>query len=127
MSDLVVGVLLGLSIGFLGGAALFFSWKAGYTRKIRQDAVERSRAVITGKVAEQLLPYLPGFTFNPKDVRFLGSPVDLVVFDGLAAGKLERIVFIEAKTGEATLTGRERQIREVVTARQVEWSEWRVG
>lgn len=60
-------------------------------------------------------------------MRFLGSPVDLVVFDGLAAGKLERIVFIEAKTGEATLTGRERQIREVVTARQVEWSEWRVG
>ena len=52
-------------------------------------------------------------------MRFLGSPVDLVVFDGL--------VFIEAKTGEATLTGRERQIREVVTARQVEWSEWRVG
>lgn len=125
MSDIALGVLLGLSIGFLGGAALFFRWKARYARLIRQDAVQRSQAVITGKVAEQLLPYLPGFGFNPKDVRFLGSPVDLVVFDGLAAGKLERIVFLEAKTGSAVLTARERQIRDVVNARQVEWSEWR--
>lgn len=127
MSDVALGVLLGLSIGFFGGAALFFSWKARYTHRIRQDAVQRSQAVIAGKVSEQLLPYLPGFTFNPKDVRFLGSPVDFVVFDGLAAGKLDRIVFVEAKTGDATLTGRERQIREVVAARRIEWNEWRVG
>ena len=127
MSDVALGVLLGLSIGFLGGAALFFRWKARYTKEIRRDAVQRSQAVITGKVSEQLLPYLPGFGFNPKDVRFLGSPVDFVVFDGLAAGQLERIVFVEAKTGDAVLTGRERQIREVVTARRVEWNEWRVG
>lgn len=127
MSDVALGVLLGLSIGFLGGAALFFRWKARYTKEIRRDAVQRSQAVITGKVSEQLLPYLPGFAFNPKDVRFLGSPVDFVVFDGLAVGHLERIVFVEAKTGEAELTGRERQIRDVVTARRVEWNEWRVG
>ena len=127
MSDVTLGVLLGLSIGFLAGTAIFFSWKARYTRQIRHDAVRRSQAVITGKVSEQLLPYLPGFTFNPKDVRFLGSPVDFVVFDGLAAGRLERIVFVEAKTGAAVLTERESQVRDIVTARRVEWSEWRIG
>lgn len=127
MSDVLLGALLGLSIGFLGGTALFFSWKARYTQQIRRDAVDRSQAVIAGKVSEQLLPFLPGFTFNPKDVRFLGSPVDFVVFDGLAAGQLDRIVFVEAKTGAAGLTARERQIREVVIARRVEWNEWRVG
>ncbi len=127
MSDVWLGVLLGLSIGFLGGTALFYRWKARYTQQIRADAVRRSQAVVTGKVSEQLLPYLPGFTFNPKDVRFLGSPVDFVVFDGLAAGQLERIVFVEAKTGAAILTGRESQIRDIVNARRVEWNEWRIG
>ncbi len=127
MSDVLLGALLGLSLGFLSGAALFFSWKARHTQQIRRDAVARSQAVIAGKVSEQLLPFLPGFTFNPKDVRFLGSPVDFVVFDGLAAGHLDRIVFVEAKTGAAGLTGRERQVREIVMARRVEWSEWRVG
>ena len=60
----------------------FLLWKARYTRAVRQDAVQRSFAVTAGKVYEQLLPYLPDFPFNPKDVRFLGSPVDFVVFDG---------------------------------------------
>ena len=34
--------------------------------------------------------------------------MDLVVFDGLAEGRLRRIVFVEVKTGGAGLTGRER-------------------
>jgi predicted Holliday junction resolvase-like endonuclease len=76
-------------------------------------------------VFEQLVPLLPGFSFDPKDVRFLGSPVDLVVFDGLARGQLERVVFVEVKTGSATLSSRERQVRDVVRNRRVEWLEWR--
>ena len=67
-----------------------------------------------GKVSEQLLPYLPGFRFNPKDARFLGSPVDLVVFDGLAEGELRGVWFLEVKTGNAGLSGRERQVRDAI-------------
>jgi predicted Holliday junction resolvase-like endonuclease len=81
--------------------------------------------VIAGKVHEQLIPYFPGFPYNPKDVRFLGSPVDLVVFDGLAAGNVERVIFVEVKTGGAVLTTRERQVRDAVKAGRVEWAELR--
>jgi predicted Holliday junction resolvase-like endonuclease len=81
--------------------------------------------VISGKVYEQLLPYLPDFPYNPKDVRFLGSPVDLVVFDGLDRGLVERVVFIEVKTGQSNLTRRERQVRDAVKAGRVDWLELR--
>src|SRR6266516_2406258 len=101
-------------------------WKARYTPAIRQDAVQRSHAVTTGKVHEQLVPYLPEFGFNPKDARFLGSPVDLLVFDGLDDGELRRVVFLEIKTGGSALTGRERQVRDVVRAHQVAWAELRL-
>ncbi len=127
MSDLGLGLVVGLAIGILIGFGLLLLGRASHEREVRRDAVQRSQAVVTGKVTEQLLPYLPGFEFNPKDVRFLGSPVDLVVFDGLSNGQLERVVFIEVKTGEATLTGRERQVRDAVMARRVDWREWRVG
>jgi predicted Holliday junction resolvase-like endonuclease len=96
-------------------------WRLRHTRAIRQDAVQRSLAVTTGKVVEQLVPYLPDFRFNPKDARFLGTPVDFVVFDGLDQGALRRVVFVEVKTGTADLTARERLIREVVQAGRVEW------
>jgi len=103
----------------------FLLWKARYTRAIRLDAVQRSLAVTTGKVYEQLVPYLPDFPFNPKDARFLGSPVDFVVFDGLSDGHITRIVFVEVKTGAADLSTRERRIRDAVQDSRVEWYELR--
>jgi predicted Holliday junction resolvase-like endonuclease len=115
----------GTLIGFLLAWLYALIWKARYTRQIRADSVQRSRATISGQVHEQLLPYLPDFPFDPKDVRFLGAPVDLIVFDGLSAGKLERIVFVEVKTGNSTLTSRERQVRDMVLSRGVSWEEIR--
>jgi len=103
----------------------FLLWKTWYTRRVRKEAIQRSLAVTAGKVYEQLVPYLPNFPFNPKDVRFLGSPVDFVVFDGLSAGDVTRIVFVEVKTGEAALSSRERRIRDAVQASRVEWYELR--
>jgi predicted Holliday junction resolvase-like endonuclease len=120
------GLALGMAIGVLLSWIYFLQWKYRYTRLIRQDAVQRSQAVTSGKVHEQLIPYLPGFPYNPKDVRFLGSPVDLVVFDGLAEGHLQRIVFVEVKTGSAGLSQRERCIREIVEDGEVDWAELRV-
>jgi predicted Holliday junction resolvase-like endonuclease len=123
----LVGVMAGIVIGLLAGWAYAIVWKVRYTARVREDAVLRSQAIVAGKVHEQLVPYLPGFAYNPKDVRFLGSPVDLVVFDGLAEGNLRRIVFLEIKTGRAGLTVRERSVREVVRTRKVEWDELRIA
>lgn len=100
-------------------------WKTTHESALRQDAIQRSQAVTIGKVTEHIVPYLPGFSFNPKDVRFLGTPIDLVVFDGLCDGAVKKIVFVEVKTGSSALTGRERLIREAVHARNVEWLEFR--
>jgi len=126
LPSLVLVLILGIAIGLLVALLYIQQWKARYTQVIRQDAVQRSQAVTSGKVHEQLVPYLPAFGFNPKDARFLGSPVDLLVFDGLDDGELRRVVFVEIKTGDSALTGRERQVRDVVRASQVAWEEIRL-
>lgn len=118
--------MLGAAIAIVIAWLYFLIWRLRYSAKIRDDAVQRSLAVTAGKVHEQLVPYLPEFGFNPKDARFLGSPVDLVVFDGLAAGEVRRVVFLEVKTGGAPLTARERQVRDVIEAREVAWAELRL-
>jgi predicted Holliday junction resolvase-like endonuclease len=127
--ELLLGIVIGIIIAWL----YFLVWKLRYSASIRENAVQRSLAVTVGKVHEQLVPYLPEFGFNPKDARFLGSPVDLVIFDGLAAGNVRRVVFLEVKTGSggggggAPLTARERQVRDVIEARQVAWAELRLN
>jgi len=120
--DLAVGLAVGLLVAWV----YVLTWKVRYTAAIREDAVQRSQAITAGKIYEQVVPCLPGFPYNPKDIRFLGSPVDFVVFDGLAKGQVERILFLEVKTGGAGLTNRERSVRNAVQAREVEWLEVRV-
>jgi predicted Holliday junction resolvase-like endonuclease len=121
--DLALGILIGIVVASM----YFIIWRLRYSAAIRENAVQRSLAVTAGKVHEQLVPYLPEFGFNPKDARFLGSPVDLVIFDGLAAGAVRRVVFLEVKTGGAALTTRERQVRDVIDAREVVWAELRLN
>ena len=127
LAPLFAGIVIGIVVGLLLGLVRFLRWKARYTKAVRQDAVQRSQAVTVGKVHEQLAPYFPDFSFNPKDARFLGSPVDFVVFDGLNDGEVRRIVFVEVKTARAGLSTRERRVRDAIEARQVEWAELRVA
>ena len=83
-------------------------WKQQHEQEIRYDAVQRSSAVTRGKVTEHIVPYLPGFDLNPKDIRFLGTPIDLIAFKGLNDSMEEiEIVFIEVKTGGSGLSARE--------------------
>lgn len=124
---LLVGLAIGVVTTLLLATIYLLRWKARYTKAMRQDAVQRSLAVTLGKVYEQLVPYLPQFAFNPKDARFLGTPVDFIVFDGLSDGDVRRIVFVEVKTASSDLSTRERRVRDAVRAGQVEWSELRVA
>ena len=99
---------------------LFQDWAQQEEKGIREDAIKRSEAVIQGKVTEHLIPFFPDFKYNPKDVRFMGTPVDLVVFDGLGEGEMRKVVFVEVKTGKtANLSSRERMVRNCVEHKDV--------
>jgi predicted Holliday junction resolvase-like endonuclease len=91
--------------------------------EIRRDAILRSGVVTKGMVTQHIVPYLPGFDLDPKDIRFLGSPVDLIAFKGLNASVEDdvEIVFIEVKTGKSPLSQRERRIRKAVVGKRVSW------
>ena len=101
-------------------------WRAEAEAGIRADAVRRSSAVVSGKVSEHLAPYMPDFPYDPRDARFLGAPIDLLVFDGMNDDDLREIVFLEIKARGSSLTPRERRVRDAVLARRVGWREFRV-
>jgi predicted Holliday junction resolvase-like endonuclease len=97
-------------------------WKQQQEQAIRLDAIQRSSAVTRGKVTEHIVPYLPGFDLDPKDIRFLGTPIDLIAFKGLNASSEEiEIVFIEVKTGRSALSARERAVKKAVEQKKVSW------
>jgi predicted Holliday junction resolvase-like endonuclease len=91
-------------------------WRITAETEIRRDAVRKSDSVNVGKITEHFVPYLPEFGFNPRDARFIGSPIDFVVFDGLSEGDVRAVCFVEVKTGRGQLSTRERRIRDAVMA-----------
>jgi predicted Holliday junction resolvase-like endonuclease len=129
---LILGLLIGalLAYVYLRGRLVvqFERWKAEFEERIRQEVLERSRAVLKGRIGEQLAPLLPMFKHEPADARFIGSPMDYVVFDGYREGDPRRIIFLDVKTGKtAALSPIERKLKHLVEQGKVEWETIHVG
>ncbi len=104
--------------------ALLSQWKIENEDRIRKDAANRSVRNVLGKVTEHLIPFSEAMKqFNPKDIRFVGSPIDLIVFDGAEELKKEEMTiwFIEIKTGKSTLSKRQQIIRDAIESNRVKW------
>lgn len=89
--------------------------------KQRQDAVDKARSVLKGKITEEITPLLPDFPYAFGDCRFSGSPLDFVVYKGMSDGNVTEIIFLDVKTGEAKLNQVQRQIRKCVLDKQVKF------
>lgn len=102
-------------------------WRADEEDAIRRDAISKSVSVVRGKITEHLVPYMGQFPFDPRDCRFIGAPIDLVVFDGLYGDGLREVIFVEVKTGNSSLSPRERSLRDAIKAGRVRWETIRVS
>jgi len=94
--------------------------------EIRRDAIERSSKILSGKALEKLVPLLKNFNHSPHDVRWLGDPIDLVVFDGASNDNPQKITFVEIKYGESELTEKQKKIKQIIKEGKVFWEEIRI-
>ncbi len=96
---------------------------------IRKDAISRSARTLSGKTLEKLVPFLERFDHDPHDVRWIGDPIDLVVFDGYSESgrkSVDKITFVEVKSGESELHSGQKNIRSAVEKKKIKWEEFRV-
>ena len=138
--------LIGLGIGLILTVLVYFIMKiqlrhriamvekefqrtwAEQESSVRKDAADRSRYVIKGKIAEHMIPmYKEVFKHDPSDARFIGAPIDYLIFDGYTAVKDGNsdepitVVLADIKTGNAKLNRTERKIKEAVEQGRVRW------
>lgn len=129
MEPTALALALALGVVLLLVSVRYATYRAEYrfsredVKRERRDAAKRSLSVLGGKASEQLVPLLPDFyeDYSPSDARFVGSPVDYVVFDGLKEGDLRRIVLVEVKTGSSGLNRNERAVRRAVEEGRVDF------
>jgi predicted Holliday junction resolvase-like endonuclease len=117
----VMGIRIGIKQGRGREAA---EWTGGRLEKTVKARLKQSRAVLGGLVAEQIAPLLPGFPYDPGDCRFVGKPVDFIIFKGMNQKNITEVIFLEVKSGTAGLNDQEKCLRNAVQAGKVRWVEF---
>jgi len=104
-------------------------WKEKEEEKIREDAIKRSARILSGKTLEKLVPFLENFPYDAHDVRWIGDPIDLIIFDGYSSSQgkdVKQIVFCEVKSGKSKISRIQNKIKEAVEKKKVRWEEFKI-
>ncbi len=119
-------IILSYIVGVKIGALRRDKWWEAEIPGHRKDAIVKSRAVLGGQFSEQLAPYMPDFPFSPTECRFMGKPVDFIVFNGMDEKKIDEVVFVEVKTANSKLSPQEKNLKETIETKRVRWAEYRI-
>ncbi len=79
-----------------------------------------SQSVKYGKLTEHWIPFSKDFPYSASRFRFVGNPIDGLVFDD------QKIVFVEFKTASSQLNDNQKKVKNLVQDKKVEWLEFRV-
>ncbi len=114
--------VIGLLFGFLLGILLIYRNVAVPLKKEKKEVEERKRSLSTlyGKITEQFAPFMERYPYNPKNFRFIGSPVDGIQFED------DKIIFVEFKAAGSKLSQKEKRIKELVENKNVEWFKFEI-
>jgi len=129
MYEIIILLMFGIIL-YLLATTLDFKRKAAcyqelhIIQKVAREEAEskrKSTEVRTGQLIEKWIPYSSELEINPQNARFIGDPIDFIVFDE------DSITFIEVKTGQSGMTKRQRNIRKLIEAGKVSFKELRIA
>ena len=123
---LLIGLAIAYSLGKRNGIFQRDKYWEGELPTQRKEAIMQSRAVIGGQFTENLAPYLPDFPFLPTECRFVGKPVDFVVFKGMDGKEINEVIFVEVKSGNSKLSSQEKNLKETIDKKRVRFEEYRI-
>lgn len=91
-------------------------------KKIPERSEKAAVASNIGKTLEKVAPILPSFNFKKNDCRAMFDPIDYIIFEGLSEkGEVQRIIFVDVKTGRGTLNSRQKSIKAQIEKKRVEF------
>ncbi|MES2154600.1 MAG: Holliday junction resolvase-like protein [bacterium] len=108
--------------GLVTLAFLLSMWVRYLLRRLRKVKFDgRSQATRYGQITENFAPFMQSWPWDPKQFRFIGSPIDGVQFNE------DGVVFVEIKSASSRLSPSQQRVKAQVEAGHVSWREIRVS
>lgn len=101
-------------------------------QKEKDKILKSSKAVIRGKISEEIVPLLPNFPYKIEDCRFSGQPVDYIIYDGMSEfrdGNTEKeitIILMDVKTGSASRSKVQNAIKKAIETGRIKFETLKV-
>jgi len=100
----------------------------------KQKGRAASAHTTRGQLLEKWTPFVSAEGiedhWKPEDWTFLGQPIDYVVFDWRKDKELNlkegKVILLDVKSGKASLSTKQRRIRDLIQKGNVEWRELRL-
>jgi predicted Holliday junction resolvase-like endonuclease len=73
-----------------------------------------------GRMTEQFMPFMKDYPYDAQNFRFIGAPIDGLQFEP------DRVVFIEFKSADGRLSTRQKEIKDLILKKKVEFKEVRI-
>lgn len=117
--DIILAIFLAIVFFLLVILLYYFYKRSGdFEERLQQLRFDKnSQSVRYGKTVEQWIPFSNNFPFSRQDFRFIGTPIDGIAFEK------DKIVFVEFKAADSKLSEKQKQIRQLVESKKIEWFE----
>lgn len=109
--------VFGILIGFLVSIVIIYRTVVTPLKEEKRLLEEKKRSMssLYGKTTEQFAPFMRAYPYDPRRFRFIGSPIDGIQFED------DKIIFIEIKTANSSLSTGQRKVKELIDNKKVEW------
>jgi len=108
----------------LGSLITHLRWQKKIPQ-LQKLTADKQRSTIKGKLVETFAPFLPNFPFKPSECKFIGDPIDYLVFEGLDERDIKAIHLLEVKDSNSKMSKHQKQIKDVVDSKKVTFKEFR--
>jgi predicted Holliday junction resolvase-like endonuclease len=103
---------------------LLSEWQISNEIEIRREAISVNGKQITEEIWSETNLLKDNFSFNPRDIKFIGKYIDLVVFDGVADETDVSIYFISiVKTNSNGQYLYKSKVKEAINNLKYNWKE----
>ena len=137
---LVAGVVIGATVLYLISRELIDQqvkaeldeWRVKELYSVRRESLDRARPEVQRRVGADIASWTHSFPFMQEDPRFVGNPIDYIVFEGYSgvrarqADEITRVTFVRARREGQSDPDWELVLR-CVAAGHVEWQTIEVG
>jgi predicted Holliday junction resolvase-like endonuclease len=100
------------------------TWQTENEVNIRRQAIASQTREITNEIARETKLLNESFSYNPRDIKFIGKYIDLIVFDGAADEEEVSIYFLEiTKANNGSTSEFKNKVWAAINKRKFNWEE----